>query len=49
MSSVLIALKIVKDLKKIDKDFTIDQKGFNDGGMYSVEATRCMQLIDRRS
>ena len=48
MSSVLIALKIVKDLKKIDKDFTIDQKGFNDGGMYYLRGDQdVMKLIDQ--
>jgi len=47
-SSVLIANKIVKDLKTIDSDFTIDQRGFNDGKMFYLRGDNdVMKIMDK--
>ena len=45
-SSVLIANKIVKDLKTIDSDFTIDQRGFNDGKMFYLRGDNDVLVPD---
>ena len=48
ISSVLIANKIVKDLKTIDSDFTIDRKGFNDGKMFYLRGDEdVMKIMDK--
>lgn len=47
-SSVLIANKIVADLKDIDSDFSINRKGFNDGKMFYLRGDEdVMKIMDK--